>query len=128
MSGREIVRRDGSDLRKPHAQMVPDVMQVKALDGKLVPGYRTPNVLGITPRRRGVLYHRLFSSQETGFISELSEVHRALQTVQQAPQEQPRWCRATWGLSIAGLNDVAVCRIVWEQQEHLVCRVKHTSA
>ena len=90
MSGREIVRRDGSDLRKPHAQMVPDVMQVKALDGKLVPGYRTLNVLGITPRRRGVLYHRLFSSQETGFISELSEVHRALQTVQQAPQEQPR--------------------------------------
>jgi hypothetical protein len=28
-----------------------------------VPGYRTLNVLGLTPGRRGLLYHRLFSSQ-----------------------------------------------------------------
>jgi hypothetical protein len=35
-------------------------MQVPVLDGKgLVPGYRTLNVLGITPERRGILYHRL---------------------------------------------------------------------
>jgi hypothetical protein len=46
---------DGSDLRKPHAQMMPDLMQVKDLDGKLVPGYRTLNVLGVTPKRRGIL-------------------------------------------------------------------------
>ena len=52
---------DCSDLRKPYASELPYLMQVPALDGKgLVPGYRTLNVLGITPGRRGILYHRLF--------------------------------------------------------------------
>ncbi len=59
---------DGSDLRKPYAEMMPDLMQVKALDGELVPGYRTLNILGVTPKRRGILYHRLFSSTEADFI------------------------------------------------------------
>lgn len=47
---------DGSDLRKPYASELPSLMQVKDLDGKgLVPGYRTLNVLGITPGRQGIL-------------------------------------------------------------------------
>ena len=75
---------DGSDLRKPYAEMMPDLMQVKDLDGELVPGYRTLNMLGVTPKRRGVLYHRLFSSTEADFISEPAEVQQALQTVHQA--------------------------------------------
>ena len=78
---------DGSDLRKPHAQEMPDLMKVRELDGRLVPGYRTLNVLGITPLRRGILYHRLFSSQEDGFLSESLEVQQALQTVSGALQE-----------------------------------------
>ena len=40
---------DPSDLRKPYASEMPDLMQVRDLDGKLVPGYRTLNVLGLTP-------------------------------------------------------------------------------
>ena len=43
---------DSSDLRKPYAQEMPDLMEVRDLDGKLVPGYRTLNVLGLTPGRR----------------------------------------------------------------------------
>jgi hypothetical protein len=116
---------DGSDLRKPHAHMMPDLMQVKALDGKLVPGYRTLNVLGITPKRRGVLYHRLFSSQEVDFTSEPAEVQNALQTVHHAIQAQQRWRNVTWVMD-RGFDDVAAWRTVWEQQEHLVCRIKHT--
>ena len=38
---------DPSDLRKPYASEMPDLMQVRDLDGKLVPGYRTLNVLGV---------------------------------------------------------------------------------
>ena len=45
---------DGSELRKPHARDMPSRMRVKDLDGSLVNGYRTLNVLGITPNRRGV--------------------------------------------------------------------------
>jgi len=36
---------DPSDLRKPYASEMPDLMQVRDLDGKLVPGYRTLNVV-----------------------------------------------------------------------------------
>ncbi len=60
---------DCCDLRKPYATEMPYLMQVPAQEGKgLVPGYRTLNVLGITPGRRGILYHRLFSSQAPGFV------------------------------------------------------------
>jgi hypothetical protein len=116
---------DGSDLRKPYAQMMPDLMQVKDLDGKLVPGYRTLNVLGVTPKRRGTLYHRLFSSKPADLTSEPAEVQTALQTVHRALQEQQRWRSVTWIMD-RGFDDIAVWRTVWEHQEHVVCRVKHT--
>lgn len=61
---------DGSDLRKPYAREMPNLMLVEDLNGKLVPGYRTLNVLGLTPERRAILYHRLFSSKEEDFLSE----------------------------------------------------------
>ncbi len=47
---------DSSDLRKPYAREMPSLMQVRDLDGNLVPGYRTLNVLGVTPQRRGILF------------------------------------------------------------------------
>jgi hypothetical protein len=115
---------DGSDLRKPYAAMMPDLMQVKDLDGSLVPGYRTLNVLGVTPQRRGILYHRLFSSHEADFISEPAEVQQALMTVHQACQAASGWRSATWIMD-RGLDDVAVWRTIWEQDEHMVCRVQH---
>jgi len=116
---------DGSDLRKPHAEAMPDLMQVKALDGSLVPGYRTLNVLGVTPKRRGILYHRLFSSEEAGFVSEPVEVQKALRAVHQALQSALRWSNVSWIID-RGLDDVAVWRTIWEQEEHVVSRVKHT--
>ncbi len=91
----------------------------------LVPGYRTLNVLGVTPQRRGILYHRLFSSQEADFISEPAEVQHALVTVHEAMQGLPNWRSVTW-ITDRGLDDVAVWRTIWEQAEHVVCRVKHT--
>jgi hypothetical protein len=75
---------DGSDLRKPYAEVMPYLMQVRDLDKKLVPGYRTLNVIGLTPGRRGLLYHRLLSSQAPDFVSEPAEVQQALTTVSQA--------------------------------------------
>jgi hypothetical protein len=115
---------DGSELRKPHAQRLPDLMQVKALDGSLVPGYRTMNVIGIVPGRRGILYHRLFSSKEEDFLSESLEIQKALKTVSQAMQELRHRMSVTWIVD-SGFDDVAVWRTIWEQDEHLVCRVKH---
>ena len=115
---------DESDLRKPYAEEMPDLMQVRALDGKLVPGYRTMNVLGMTPGRRGVLYHRLFSSEEEGFGSESQERQKALQTVSGGLAG----LKASWAVSWImdrGFDDVAVWRTIWEQEERVVCRLKH---
>jgi hypothetical protein len=115
---------DGSDLRKPYAQAMPALMQVRALDGALVPGYRTMNVLGVLPGRRGVLYHRLFSSTAADFVSEPAEIQQALQTVSQAVAALKVRLTVSWVLD-RGFDDVAVWRTVWEQQERLVCRVQH---
>jgi Transposase DDE domain len=115
---------DGSDLRKPYAKAMPSLMKVRALDKSLVPGYRTLNVLGMTPQRRGVLYHRLFSSSAPDFVSEPSEVQTALQTVSRAIAPLKVKRPVTWILD-SGFDDVAVWRTIWEQDEHLVVRVAH---
>jgi hypothetical protein len=116
---------DPSDLRKRYASEMPDLMQVKDLDGKLVPGYRTLNVLGMTPGRRGILYHRLFSSVAEDFLSEPLEVQRGLKRVSQAVAPLKERMAVSWIVD-RGFDDVAVWRTIWEQEEHLVCRISHT--
>ena len=115
---------DGSDLRKPYAKAMPNLMKVRALDGSLVPGYRTLTVLGLTPQHRGVLYHHLFSSKAPGFVSEPHEVQTALTTVSKAIAPLKQAMSVTWLLD-SGFDDVAVWRTIWEQHEHLVCRIAH---
>ncbi len=69
---------DGSDLRKPHAQEMEALQRVKRLAGPgTVPGYRTLNAIGVGRARRGLLYHRLFSSAADGFLSESAETQAA---------------------------------------------------
>jgi len=116
---------DGSELRKPYAREMPALMSVRALDGKLVPGYRTLNVIGVSAERQGILYHRLFSSEETEFESESLEVQTALESVSHALQGLPAPRVVTW-LMDSGFDDIAVWRTIWEHSAHLVCRVKHT--
>jgi hypothetical protein len=116
---------DLSELRKPYAREMPQLMEVRALDGELVPGYRTINVLGMTPSERAILYHRLFSSKEEDFLSQSLEVQGALQTVSGALDELKQRQVVSWIVD-SEFDDVAVWRTIWEQGEHLVCRVKHT--
>jgi hypothetical protein len=115
---------DGSDLRKPYAETMPYLMQVKDLEGNLVPGYRTINVIGVTPGRRGLLYHHLFSSHAPDFRSEAAETQEALSMVSQALSSLNEHKTITWLLD-SGFDDVAVWRTIWEAGEHLVCRVYH---
>jgi hypothetical protein len=116
---------DGSDLRKPYAEAMPYLMQVRDLDEQLVPGYRTLNVIGLTPGRRGLLYHRLFSSSAPDFVSEPAEVQEALQTVSQALAPLKEHKTVSW-LMDNGFDDVAVWRTIWQQHEHVVSRIYHT--
>jgi hypothetical protein len=116
---------DPSDLRKPYANEMPDLMEVRDLDGELVPGYRTLNVLGVTPGRRGILYHHLFSSRAEDFVSEPREMQRGLKQVSQAVASLKKRMSVSWILD-NGFDDVAVWRTIWEQKEHVVCRIYHT--
>lgn len=115
---------DGSDLRKPYAKEMPHLSKVRALTGGLVNGYQTLTVLGLTRERRGILYHRLFSSKEDDFVSEPIEIQQALTTTSQAIAPLKAQMPVTWLLD-SGFDDVAVWRTIWEQQEHVVVRLYH---
>lgn len=115
---------DGSDLRKPHAKEMADLMRVRTLQGGLVNGYRTLNVLAVTPQHRALLYHRLFSSKEYSHLSESHEVQSALKEVGTALRPIQTEHPVTWIMD-SGFDDVAVWRTVWEQEQHVLCRVQH---
>lgn len=115
---------DSSDLRKPHAEQMEALMQVRDLDGKLVPGYRVLNALGITPGARGLLYHRLFSSQEADFKSEPHEYREAVRSVGRAFGQLDKPAAVTWLLDRA-FDDQALWGVIWEQEDRLVVRLQH---
>jgi hypothetical protein len=114
---------DPSELRKPHARELPHLMRVRKTGGEkgTVPGYRTLNVLGVgRGGRRGILYHRLFSSQEPDFESESTEIRTALETVGAALAG-----KVVTYLLDSQFDDVAAWSTIWQQGQHLVCRLKH---
>jgi hypothetical protein len=74
---------DSSDLRKPYIEVMEYLMHVRDLDEQLVQATAGRVLIGLTPGRRGSLYHRLFGSQVPDFATELKEVQEALQIVSQ---------------------------------------------
>jgi hypothetical protein len=115
---------DGMELRREGASAQEHLMRVKALNGQLVNGYRSFNVLGIGEGgARGLLYHHLFSSEQPGFRSENDEIVRALAATEAALAEFAG--EKTWVLD-RGFDNDALWWWVWEQtRSQLVWRVKH---
>lgn len=115
---------DGSDLRKPHAQAMEALQSVRALRGRtLVPGYPTLTMLGLGgDGRRGILDHRLYSSQAEDFVSQPSLVREMLTTTGAALAGRTH--PVTLILD-RGFDDQAILATGWEQGWHLVWRVKH---
>jgi hypothetical protein len=115
---------DPSELRKPYAKEMPDLMRVRKLGGEgTVRGYRTLNVLGVgTGGIRGLLYHHLFSSVAADFLSESREIQDALLSVEKvlvAKRGQVTY------IMDSQFDDIAVWGTIWKQDNHLVCRLKH---
>jgi hypothetical protein len=115
---------DGMELRRAGADAQEDLMQVRDLDGRLVNGYRSINVLGMgADGERGLLYHRLFSSEEDDFRSENTEWRRAL-TETEACLEGFGGAK-TWVLD-RGFDNDDVWWWIWEKSDsHVVWRAKH---
>jgi hypothetical protein len=125
--GRVWVVVDGSDLRKPHAARMEHLQRVKRLDGEgLVNGYRTLNAIGMgAGGRRGLLYHRLFSSHAPDFLSEPHETRAAIRSVGTALAPLVAAGTDVTDILDSGFDDLAVWAEVWGQGHHLVCRVQH---
>jgi hypothetical protein len=116
---------DGSDLRKPHAHCMEALQPVRPLaGGGLVPGYPTLTVLGLGGEgRRGLLYHRLYSSQAEDFVSAPSETRQAIRTVGAAVAD---WTVPVTAIMDRGFDDQAIWEAVWAEGWQVVCRVMHT--
>jgi hypothetical protein len=113
----------GSDLRKPHAHAMAHLQRVKRLSGQGTgPGDRTLNALGVGRQRRGLLYHRLFSSTAPDFKSESDETQQALASIGAALTALA--ADVTYILD-AGFDDIAVAGAIWRQGHHAVWRVQH---
>jgi hypothetical protein len=115
------VAMDTSDLRKPHATKMPDLMTVRDLDGGAVPGYRLITALGLGKTARGLLYHHLFSSKAATFVSEPQEVLTAIEAIGQALAPVPA---VVTFLMDRGFDSIAIWHRIWQQNQHLVCRVR----
>lgn len=115
---------DGSDLRKPYAKQMPNLMQVRDLQGHLVPGYATLNVIGISPGHRYILYHKLYSSTAADFVSAPLEEKQAVETVMNRLSEMPAPPVASWILD-RGFDSIKLWGEIWAQQAHLVVRIYH---
>jgi len=115
---------DGMELRRAGADAQEDLMQVRDLDGRLVNGYRSFNVLGMgADGERGLLYHRLFSSEEDGFRSENTEWRRALAETEACLERFGG--DKTWVMD-RGFDNDDVWWWIWEQSaSHIVWRAKH---
>ena len=113
---------DTSDLRKPYATKMPDLMQVFDLKKEhLIPGYRVITALGLGHTARGILYHHLFSSTAADFVSEPQEDGKAIDAVSDAVQ--PLGAVVTF-LMDSGFDSIALWQRIWRQGHHLVCRLR----
>ena len=114
---------DGMELRRPGAHEQEYLMSVKALDGSLVNGYRSFNVLGMGQEARGLLYHKVFSSRLPDFQSENVEIQAAIQHTEQAliDFQGPK----TWAIDMGFDNDDVWWEIWKHPGSHLVNRVYH---
>jgi len=117
---------DGSDVRKPHARAMEHLQRVRKADGTgTVPGYATLNALGIAPGKRGLLFHKLFSSAHPGFDSESRERRAAVRALGAALAPLTAEGTEVTQILDSGFDDVALWADIWGQGHHLVCRVQH---
>jgi hypothetical protein len=114
---------DGMELRREGSQQQEYLMRVKALDGSLVNGYRSFNVLGMGKQARGLLYHHLFSSNQPDFLSENVEIQAAIDETEGALSNFAG--AKTWVID-QGFDNDDVWWKIWDYPDsHLVNRVYH---
>ncbi|CAA9247016.1 MAG: hypothetical protein AVDCRST_MAG93-1573 [uncultured Chloroflexia bacterium] len=117
---------DESDLRKPFATCMEHLDTVRSLDGELVPGFRTLNVLGIgASGQRAILYHHSFSASAPGFESASVEYRWAMDKVTNALRGVGVG-RLLWVIDRAG-DDLKLMKHLHEAGSSFVIGVQHVN-
>jgi hypothetical protein len=114
---------DGMELRREGSRQQEYLMRVKALDDRLVNGYRSFNVLGMGKKARGLLYHHLFSSNQPDFLSENVEIQAAMDETEKALSDYAG--AKTWVIDQGFDNDDVWWKVWSYPDSHLVNRVHH---
>lgn len=115
---------DGSDLRKAASASLEHLDIVRDLNGELVPGYPTMNVLGIgASGKRALLYHNLYSSRAPGFKSRGLEIKAAL--AKSHERLQAVGVQRRLFVADSELDDAKVYRQLQEQGDGYLIRVQH---
>ena len=115
---------DESDLRKPFASCIEHLDRVRSLEGELVPGFHTLNVLAIgASGRRAILYHHSFSTREPGFKSTGAEYKKAIDSVTTELRGQGVG-RLLWVIDRAG-DDIRLMQHIHVKGDCFVTRVQH---
>lgn len=112
---------DGMELRRPGSHEQEYLMSVKALDGSLVNGYRSFNVLGMGQEACGLLYHKLISSNTPDFSSENVEIKAAINQTEQALVGFEG--AKTWAIDMGFDKDDVGWEIWKHSHSHMVNRV-----
>jgi len=62
---------DPSDIRKPHSEKLENLGKVRDLNGNIINGYSTYNIVGIEPGKQNVhlLSHETYSNKDENFLS-----------------------------------------------------------
>ena len=65
-----ILIHDPSDLRKPHAEKMDNLGKVRTLEGDIINGYSTHNIVAITPNGKQIhlLSHKMYSNKDEHFL------------------------------------------------------------
>jgi hypothetical protein len=117
---------DCSNLRKPYATDMPYLMQVPALDVKdWCQGIERS--MCWASRRDDEAFCIIASLAVRLMALEVApaEVQEALETVSHTLTPLKASKTITW-ITDRGFDDVAVWRTIWDQHEHVVCRICHT--
>lgn len=113
---------DTSEIVKPASSKMEALGQVRdGSTGKIEKGYWTTNMISVAPKTKHPIsvYSHLYSSSETGFISENKETYKGLQYVNQLLDGK----KATFVMD-RGYDNVEVMKKVLNQGDNFIIRLK----
>lgn len=117
-----LVLVDNSEVVKPSASKMEALGRVRdGSTGRIENGYWTTNIIAVAPKTKHPIsvYSHLYSSSESGFISENEETYKGFRYVDQLLGEK----KATFVMD-RGYDNIEVMKKVLNQEDNFIIRLK----